>query len=341
MVPGARFVVHREDRVKVTDPVAIIEAAYRLEGTDATWLKELARSATLALAGERGAFAYLYDASGGDWVNILGVEMHEFPGEFVQELFNQPDVGRDVGVALAKLMTDVQFATYRNAIGHLHPVFSELLTRFVFEDLICINARDPTARGCVMCLPDRGKKRSQRTIRVYHRLAAHISAGFRLRRELATVVEQGVDVTSHAEAVLSPSGRVEHAVGAAEPRPAREALQDALVRIEAARSRRSDPQDSVELWRALVSGRWSVVEHFERDGKRYYLAHKNDPELAPDLALTQRERQVLGYAELGHSDKLIAYSLGLSRSTVATLLARARRKLGPGVALIPPSSAPT
>lgn len=114
----------------------------------------------------------------------------------------------------------------------------------------------------------------------------------------------------------------------------------ALVRIEAARSRGTDPQDSVELWRALVSGRWSVVEHFERDGKRYYLAHKNDPQLAPDLALTERERQVLGYAELGHSDKLIAYSLGLSRSTVATLLARARRKLGPGVALSPAPSAP-
>jgi DNA-binding CsgD family transcriptional regulator len=140
-----------------------------------------------------------------------------------------------------------------------------------------------------------------------------------------------VGITDHAEAVLSPGGRVELAVGAAEPGAAREALQDALVRIEAARSRRSDARDS--------AGRWSVVDHFERDGKRYYLAHKNDPELAPDLALTERERQVLGYAELGHSDKLIAYSLGLSRSTVATLSARARRKLGPGVALSPATSA--
>lgn len=325
--------------MKVTDPVAIIEAAYRLEGSDANWLKELARSATIALSGERGAFAFLYDASSGDWVNILGVEMHEFPGEFVHQLFNQPDADRDTARAIASFMTSVQFATYRE-ISHVRPAFSELSARFGFEDLIAINARDPTGRGCIVSLPDRVRKQSQRTIRVYHRLAAHISAGFRLRRELAAIVEQGADVTSRAEAVLSPNGHVEHAVGAAEPRPARDALQDALVRIEAARSRRSDPQDSVELWRALVSGRWSVVEHFERDGKRYYLAHKNDPELAPDLALTQRERQVLGYAELGHSDKLIAYSLGLSRSTVATLLARARRKLGPGVALMPEPSAP-
>jgi hypothetical protein len=325
--------------MKVTDPVALIEAAYRLDGTDASWLKELARAATVALRGEQGAFAFLYDATAGDWIHILGVEMHEFPVEFVQQLFNQPDLGRDAAIAVAKVMTGVQFTTARE-ISRVHPVFSELAARFGFDDLIGINARDPTRQGCFMGLPDRAKKQSQRTLRVYHRLAAHISAGFRLRRELAAIAEQGIGVTDHAEAVLSPSGRIEHAVGAAEPRPAREALRDALARIEAARSRRTDPQDLVELWRALVSGRWSVVEHFERDGKRYYLAHKNDPQLAPDLALTERERQVLAYAELGHSDKLIAYSLGLSRSTVATLLARARRKLGPGVALSPAPSAP-
>jgi DNA-binding CsgD family transcriptional regulator len=46
-----------------------------------------------------------------------------------------------------------------------------------------------------------------------------------------------------------------------------------------------------------------------------------------DRALTMQERQVLGYAELGNSNKLIAYSLGLSTYTVAATLARARRKL--------------
>jgi DNA-binding CsgD family transcriptional regulator len=116
-------------------------------------------------------------------------------------------------------------------------------------------------------------------------------------------------------------------VGAAEPRTAREALREALVRIDQARSVSDDANESVELWRGLVAGRWSIVEHFERDGRRYYLAHKNDPELAPERTLTQRERQVLGYAELGHSNKLTAYALGLSSSSVSTHLTRARRKL--------------
>jgi DNA-binding NarL/FixJ family response regulator len=129
--------------------------------------------------------------------------------------------------------------------------------------------------------------------------------------------------------VLSPNGKLEHATGPAERRPAREALRDALVRIDKARAERDDAQRSVELWRGLVAGRWSLVEHFERDGKRYYLAHKNDPELGKDRALTDRERLALGYAELGYSNKLVAYALGLSSSTVSTLLARARKKLGP------------
>jgi DNA-binding CsgD family transcriptional regulator len=98
--------------------------------------------------------------------------------------------------------------------------------------------------------------------------------------------------------------------------------------VERARSQKPTADEAVALWEGLVAGRWSVVEHFERDGKRYYLAHRNDPELAPDRALSAREQQVFAYAELGYSNKLIAYSLGLAISTISTLLTSARSKLG-------------
>ena len=169
---------------------------------------------------------------------------------------------------------------------------------------------------------------SPRTANLWHRLAAHISAGNRLRKALGTLAFEKIDPTARAEAVLAPNGKIENATGPAEPRAARDALRDALVRIDAARSERDNPERSVELWRGLVAGRWSLVEHFERDGRRYYLAHKNDPELAQDRTLTSRERQVLGYAELGHSNKLIAYELGLSTTTISTILIRAKKKLG-------------
>lgn len=45
-------------------------------------------------------------------------------------------------------------------------------------------------------------------------------------------------------------------------------------------------------------------------------------------ALTERERQVVGYAKLGHHNKLIAYELGLSTSTVRVILSRVATKLG-------------
>ena len=110
---------------------------------------------------------------------------------------------------------------------------------------------------------------------------------------------------------------------------AREALRDAVRRIDRARGkmRRADPGHAVEEWRGLVAARWSLVEHFESDGRRYLVARRNDPDAAGPDSLTRRERQVLGYATLGHSNKLIAYELGISASTVGVLLLRAARKL--------------
>lgn len=44
--------------------------------------------------------------------------------------------------------------------------------------------------------------------------------------------------------------------------------------------------------------------------------------------LTARERQIAALAGISHSNKLIAYELGLSHSTVRVLAARACAKLG-------------
>jgi DNA-binding NarL/FixJ family response regulator len=65
-----------------------------------------------------------------------------------------------------------------------------------------------------------------------------------------------------------------------------------------------------------------------RELKASLLVSRNSPELARERRLTFRERQVMRYADLGHTNKLIAYSLRISLSTVSTLLTRARRKLG-------------
>jgi DNA-binding CsgD family transcriptional regulator len=89
-----------------------------------------------------------------------------------------------------------------------------------------------------------------------------------------------------------------------------------------------DPEKALEIWRGLVAGRWSLVDHFDTDGKRFLLAVKNTPGVEGRADLTSRERRVTALAAMGHRDKEIAYILGLSVASVTAAIHRARGKLG-------------
>ena len=129
---------------------------------------------------------------------------------------------------------------------------------------------------------------------------------------------------------MSPSGDVLHAEGVAKVRAAREALRDATIAVEKARGRlrRSDPDAALNLWRGLLDGRWSLIDRFDGDGRRFVVAHRNNVETRGLRALTSRERQIASYVALGHSNKLIAYELGLSLGSVGTHLHSVLAKLG-------------
>jgi DNA-binding CsgD family transcriptional regulator len=164
----------------------------------------------------------------------------------------------------------------------------------------------------------------RREVDVWGMCAAHIGAALRLRRTLCE------DPFADAEAVLEPSGAFAHAESPAQPSSARAALRDAVIASERARGsmRRAEPDRALELWQALVAGRWSLIEHFDTDGHRYLVARKNDPAVADPRGLSLRERQVAAYAALGHPVKLIGYELGLAPSTVSKHLKCAMTKLG-------------
>jgi DNA-binding CsgD family transcriptional regulator len=310
----------------------LIETAYRIDLPTDQWLQQVAANASAALGSTQGAMAFTYDASSGDWVNIGALGLHGLPAEFPMGFFDQRDMSPENVVALVKIFKTISVGNLRGFIddGRVNKM-GMVLDRHGMDDMVGVNGLDPSARGCMVLVANRGGQASPRTVHTWRRLAAHISAGNRLRTLLESSVQGQTYSHPPAEAVLTPSGKIEHAQGPAEARSARQALHDALVRIQAARSERDDACRAVALWRGLVAGRWSLVEHFERDGRRYYLAHKNDPELTLDRALTLREKQVLAYAEIGYSNKLIAYHLGLSSSTVSTLLAKARKKVGMSV----------
>jgi DNA-binding NarL/FixJ family response regulator len=78
--------------------------------------------------------------------------------------------------------------------------------------------------------------------------------------------------------------------------------------------------------RWLTAAGLTIVDQFERDGRRYLLM-REDSRLAVAL-LSRRERQAVALLCQGHTNKEIAFEMGLSASTVGTLLWRAASKLG-------------
>ena len=111
----------------------------------------------------------------------------------------------------------------------------------------------------------------------------------------------------------------------------RDELRRATRNFDHVRTRkmRSEVELATRRWRPLVAARWSLLDDFDSDGRRFVVAVENaTPCRAIRTELSERERQVMTQAHLGRSDKEIAYELGLSTSTIRVLLHRAVRKLG-------------
>jgi DNA-binding CsgD family transcriptional regulator len=205
--------------------------------------------------------------------------------------------------------------------------FATYLRPWGVNDIVGLVARDPSGHAIYLAAPSPDHCRpSPREQAKWSRVATHIVAGGRLRRGLQQLKSH--DLADGAEAILSPSGAIAHAEAPAQSKGARESLRHAAKSIDRARTKaRSDDNEALELWQGLVAGRWSLVDRFDSDGRRYLVARRNAPDVKDPRALTTRERHVLAYAAMGQSLKLIAYSLGLSLSTVSVNRRTAMRKL--------------
>lgn len=106
---------------------------------------------------------------------------------------------------------------------------------------------------------------------------------------------------------------------------AQSVLRAELVRIDATRA---VERDALAIWQNLICGRWSIVEHFEWSGRYYFVVRENDSPLQKQRALSAREREVWSSMMNGESNKVIAFSLGISLTATIKYLRRARRKLG-------------
>lgn len=131
------------------------------------------------------------------------------------------------------------------------------------------------------------------------------------------------------EAILTARGRFEYANTNAASRLGRESLKSAMEARGWARgrARRDEPQRALGAWKGLVAAHWTLVDHFETDGKRYVLARANTLGVDGHRMLTPREKAVVALAATGRSNKVIAYELGIAHATVRVLIARASAKL--------------
>ena len=306
--------------------VDVIEAAYRPAADDEAWLTGLLEAARPDLDQGFGAVAMQFDvdASGQSsfgkfvaldcpprWREAFTATLADPTGEWPRAILQTgPCTTGGRAWAIAR--------------GHRERI-QAALGLIGAKDAMAVMAVDPGGVAVALNAPRANLERVPRAARQrWARLAAHLAAGRRLR---ALGAAASLD---DAEAIFDPRGKLQHAAEPATSPSARAALRDAAAAVVRASSqlRRRDPDAAVALWQALFAGRWSLLDHFDSDGKRFLVARKNDPAAPQPALLTLRERQVACYAAVGHSNKLIAYELGLSPSTVATHLSAAARKLG-------------
>ena len=70
-----------------------------------------------------------------------------------------------------------------------------------------------------------------------------------------------------------------------------------------------------------------MVDWFDSDGRRFVLAHPNPANVGDPRGLTEQEAQVVTFAALGETGKMISYRIGMSEAFVSRALESAMRKL--------------
>jgi len=301
----------------------VVELAYRSGGSNEEWLLSMLRS--LSWIDEScAAFAYEVDISNiaepniKSHVSLFGECDRQWVVDGHKFLMAQQGLWR---------LYRRRVTTARSTFGSDHPVIKNFLASTGIQDGAVVFALDARGVGPVLSTQSRSIYRvNAKQQYAYKRLASHISAASRLRGLFGAC-----PLPTQADAILSPDGRqVLHAVDDAREAANQSRLQAFAQIGDRARgaTRRKDPIGALEAWTALLDGRWSLIDHFDSDGRRFCMFLRNDPRLEPIRPLTPQQRQVMSLAALGVPNKLIAYEVGISESGVSQALRSGMIRLG-------------
>lgn len=312
------------------DPVAIVEHAYQIGPDLEGWLQRLAEAVRPHLDCSFGTQAVLYRAVEDPRrpLEIAGVGFAGAPPGMRAHLEDMISRTRPGDVKAMLGQRPGLWAFSELASDSYHQVLGDTAVQVDGGPVVDTRVAFATdgRRWCLFAggFSPRREKTPRSERRMWQQIVAHLTSSTRLMWEL------GQARPPSEEAVLGPAGELLHAEGDARDRTARRQLQEAARAIDRARGsmRHTDPMGSLELWRGLVDGRWSLVDRFESDGRRFMIALRNDSPHRDPRALTPRQGQVAHLVALGLSNKEIGYSLGLSGSAVSSHASAALRKLG-------------
>lgn len=308
------------------DPIAAVEAAYRVDRTPEAWVAGALEAVAPALRGDVACCAVPY--------RVVDDRIVPSPPTVVPDTPAIRDAAAHILDANARDVVEKvirrpwAFSSMSERFPEEDPMAAhvvELSAPLRARDSMSLVVRDHPTDGVIFASLASRPQRTDASERArMARVAAHLAAGHRLVGAF-----DGTD-GALVEAVLDPDGRLRHAAReAARSRAAREGLRARVRDIERARGRmrREDPDGALELWQGLVRGTWSLVDHFDRDGRRFVLAVRNASGYLDPRALTPRERHVANLVAGGATNAEIAYALGLREQTVARVASRVFRKL--------------
>jgi DNA-binding CsgD family transcriptional regulator len=312
------------------DLVGAIEALYLLELPRTRWLKRVQEACGPCLGqhGVLGVAASLFTCS----------DPFSFTPEEVALAEGVSERQRDV-YHLARQQLNPTFI----AEGHLNRTWSWSLNSVPgwnevplvasgevaasgVGDVCYLNAIEPDGAGATIVWALRSSvSPSKSDHAALALLARHFTAAHRLLRRF-----DGSIGPDRAAAVVDPGGRIRHACGVARLAHSRNELRRAVAALEGARAGRKTrhPLDSALAWPTAVGERWTLVDHFDSDGRRFLLAVDNRSVPPRPKPLSEREIEVVRHALRGSSNKEIAFDLGVAHSTIKVLMARAATKMG-------------
>ncbi len=317
-----------------TDFLSIVEAAYSPTEDVDEWLKNVLQTTRAYIGSSPLAFRFHHAPDGFSLRGLVGTGGGQAFVPALEGMVKGLIASNVMGPAFWRTIFPLAPTVGWNkqlaqrdwtATDSVHDVFSGLPGEAqsllaATRDAFSVVGGDPSGHGCVISsMEPRVNRVPGQTTGLWQRVAAHLATGYRLARARA----------AEPDAVLDPGGKLVHREGDVGAGDA-EALSVGTRAIDQARSklRRADPDRALSIWKGLIAGRWSLVDHFDHDGRRFVVAKRNSIGHRPWDTLTPREAQIVACVAEGQAPKIIAYQLGVSVATVSLDLARARSRVG-------------